>query len=401
MTAQTAPASADVVIIGGGIIGAATACWLKAFLGFGGSVIVVERDPSYARASTALSAAGIRQQFSTPVSIALSRFGAEVLRAAPDLFELDGQRPDLTFREDGYLMLAATGAQEAAIRSNHAVQSGFGDDIALLGPEEVAARWPHLRVDDLRLAAFGTRGEGWFDNMGLLTALSRLARAHGARFVTDEAAGLEMQGDRVAAVRLASGGRIACGAAVCAAGPRSGAVATWAGIALPVEPRKRTLFVFDCATPPDPATRPPLMIDPTGVFCRPEGRLFLAGAPPAEDPAVAFDDFDPRHAEFEEIVWPALAERSPAFEAIRLQRFWAGHYEFNAFDQNGVVGPHPAVPNLVFACGFSGHGLQHAPGVGRGVAEWLMHGEWRSLDLSPLGWARLIENRPLVETEVI
>ena len=202
-------------------------------------------------------------------------------------------------------------------------------------------------------------------------------------------------------MRLASGDRIACGAAVVAAGPRSGAAAAWAGLALPVGPRKRTLFVFDCATPPDPASRPPMMIDPSGVFCRPEGRYFLAGAPPVEDPEVALDDFDPRHEEFEEIVWPALAERSEAFEAIRLQRFWAGHYEWNAFDRNGVVGPHPEVENLIFATGFSGHGLQHAAGVGRGVAERLMHGSYRSLDLGPLGWERLLENRPLIETEII
>lgn len=397
-----APPMSDVVIVGGGVVGAAVACWLKAFLDFPGSVTVIERDPSYARASTALSASGLRQQFSTPVCIALSRFGAQVLRDAPRLFAIDDEPgPDLTFREDGYLMLAATASQEAAIRANHAVQAAAGAETALLSPAEIAARWPHLRTHDLRLGAFGPRGEGWFDNMGFLTALSRKARAAGARFVTDEAVGVERQGGRIEAVRLASGDRIACGAAVVAAGPRSGAAAAWAGLALPVGPRKRTLFVFDCATPPDPASRPPMMIDPSGVFCRPEGRYFLAGAPPVEDPEVALDDFDPRHEEFEEIVWPALAERSGAFEAIRLQRFWAGHYEWNAFDRNGVVGPHPEVENLIFATGFSGHGLQHAAGVGRGVAERLMHGSYRSLDLGPLGWERLLENRPLIETEII
>ncbi|SFH65017.1 NAD(P)/FAD-dependent oxidoreductase [Albimonas pacifica] len=396
------PASSDVVIVGGGVVGAAISCWLKAFLGFPGSVTVIERDPSYARASTALSAAGLRRQFSTPVSIALSRYGAEVLRAAPTLFAIDDEPgPDLNFREDGYLMLAASPSQEAAIRANHAVQTAAGAETLLLTPDEIAARWPHLRTHDLTLGAFGPRGEGWFDNMGFLTAVSRRARAAGARFVTDEASGFEMQGGRVAAVTLASGARIACGSAVVAAGPRSGDAAAWAGLALPVGPRKRTIFVFDCATPPDPATRPPMMIDPSGVFCRPEGRFFLAGAPPVEDPEVALDDFDPRHEEFEEIVWPALAERSEVFEAIRLQRFWAGHYEWNAFDRNGVVGPHPDVANLVFATGFSGHGLQHAAGVGRGVAEWLLHGGYRSLDLAPLSWARLLENRPLVETEII
>ncbi len=377
-----------ILIIGGGIVGTAIAFFLAE--AGGAEITVLERDPTHARASTALSASGLRQQFSTPLNIALSRFGAEFLRTFPE---------NLHFRENGYLFLAATEAQEARMRHAHAIQREAGAEVALLDPDRLAARFPHLRVDDLRLASLGLSSEGWFDNMGLLGALRRRARDAGARFLTAEVSALRVSGARVTAARLTSGEEILCDVAVNAAGPRSAEIARMAGLALPVEPRKRTVFTFACARPPEGAL--PLTVDPTGVYVRPEGSLFLCGAPPVEDPAVAHDDFEPRHEEFEEIVWPALAARSPAFEAIRPGRFWAGHYEWCTLDRNGIAGPHPDLPNLVFATGFSGHGLQHAPGIGRGVAELILEGGCRSLDLSPLGWERILSGRPLRETEVI
>ena len=160
---------------------------------------------------------------------------------------------------------------------------------------------------------------------------------------------------------------------VNASGPRAALTARMAGLDVPVEPRKRTLFVFDCAqTPEGSATvnggRLPLMIDPSGVFCRPEGRYFLSGAVPTDDPAVDWDDFEPRWEEFDDIVWPALAARSPAFESIKVVNQWAGNYDFNTLDHNVIVGRHPVVANFLFANGFSGHGLQQGPAAGRGVA---------------------------------
>jgi glycine/D-amino acid oxidase-like deaminating enzyme len=385
--------SADVVICGGAVVGSAVAHYLTAD-GFPGRVVVIERDPSYARAATALSASGIRQQFSNPLNVRISAYGLEVIRGFREVAGID-----LNFHEQGYLYLAATEAQAAILRANHAVQTEEGAAVELLEPEALKARFPHLEVGDIVLAALGTAGEGWFDNMGLMQGFRRMAQAAGVEYLKGEVAGLELAGGRVAAVRLADGGAIGCGQFVNAAGGRGAEVAAMAGIAIPVERRKRTVFAFATAEPP--AGRLPLMIDPSGVWCRPEGAHFIAGSAPDPDPAVEAEDFEPRHGEWEETVWPALASRSPAFEALKLTGFWAGHYDMNTLDHNVIVGPHPEIGNFHFANGFSGHGLQQAPAIGRGIAEVILHGEYRSLDLSPLGFARIAERRPFPERSVI
>ena len=380
---------ADVVICGGAIIGSAVA-WFLRDLGFDGSITVVERDPGFAQASTALSASGIRQQFSDPLNVAISRFGVEFITGAKARWGLD-----LGLRENGYLYLANTAEGAATLRANHRVQSAAGADIALLDAPALATRFPHLETGDITLAALGMSGEGWFDNMGLLQGFRRAEVTR----LRDTVTGLQVADGKVTGVRLASGATIACGAFVNAAGPAAADVARMAGLHIPVERRKRTNFLFDCAEPPTGDL--PLMIDPTGVWVRPEGRQFLTGCTPPDDPAVAPEDFEPRYQEFEDIIWPALAARSKHFEAIRLQRFWAGQYAYNTLDRNAVVGPHPEVTNFLFANGFSGHGLQQAPAVGRALAERLVFGEYRSLDLSPLGYERIVTDTPLTEGCVI
>jgi glycine/D-amino acid oxidase-like deaminating enzyme len=379
--------SADVLICGGAIIGSATAAALVD-LGYTGRVVVVEPDPSHARAATALSASGIRQQFSTALNVRISAHGLEVIRAH-----------GIAFHEQGYLHLAATEAQAEVLRASHSVQVAEGARVALLDRAALGTRFPHLRTDDIRLGALGLAGEGWFDNMGLLAALRERARAAGVEYRRDAVVGLTVAGGRVTAARLAGGDTIACGTFVNAAGGQGAEIAAMAGIALPVERRKRTVFAFASAAPPE--GRLPLTIDPTGVWFRPEGACFIAGCTPDPDPAVAAEDFDPRHQEWEDVVWPALAARSPAFEALKLTGFWAGHYDMNTLDANAIVGPHPEIGNFLFANGFSGHGLQQAPAVGRGLAEWIVTGGWRSLDLSPLGFERIAAGRPFRELAVI
>ncbi len=387
----------DVVIVGGGVMGCAVACFLAGAPAFGGTVAVVERDPAYRRASSALSASSIRQQFSTPANIALSRFGLSFIKEATRHLSVDGEAVDLGLREPGYLYLASAAGADVLHR-NHAVQRACGVDVALLSPDDLSARFLWLSVDGVALGSLGLSGEGWFDGYSLMQAFRRKARALGATLLTGEAAGMELDRGRVAAVALADGRRLACGVVVNAAGPQARRVAALAGVDLPVSARKRCVFVFDCREAPVGC---PLVIDPSGVWFRPEGRQFICGAPPPADRDPDTDDLTVEHDLFETVMWPALATRVPAFEAVKVTNAWAGFYEYNDVDQNAILGPHPERTNLLFCNGFSGHGLQQAPAAGRGIAEWIVHGRYRSLDLSPFGYERLAENRPLLETNVI
>lgn len=396
----------DVVIVGGGVIGSAVAYYLCANPDFDGSVLVVERDFSFAQSSTALSAASIRTQFSNPINVKISQYGFEVIRNFSELMAVEGDRPELNFHPGGYLYLARDAAQAAILRANNAVQRACGADVVLWSREKLSEAFPHLNVSDIELASYGRSGEGWFNNTGLMAGFRNKAKSLGADVVKGEVVAIARDGDRVTGVTLGSGAEIGAGAIVNASGPRAARTAAMAGLTIPVEPRKRTMFVFDCAKTPEGSAhinqgRLPLMIDPSGVWCRPEGKYFLTGAPPKPDPGVDWDDFEPRYGEFEEVIWPALAQRSEAFEAIKVVNQWAGHYAYNTLDHNLVVGPHTEVGNFIFANGFSGHGLQQGPATGRAVSELIAYGAFRTLDMSEVGYERIAENRPFMELAVI
>ncbi|MBS0388769.1 MAG: FAD-binding oxidoreductase, partial [Proteobacteria bacterium] len=367
----------DVVIVGGGVVGSSIAYALTAEPGFRGSVLVIERDPTYRRASSALSASGIRQQFSAAVNIRMSQYGIEFLRRAPELLACGDERPQIEVREAGYLVLAPPQGLET-LRRNHALQRSLGAPIALLAPQELQARFPWLATGDLGGGCLGLEGEGWLDGYLLLQALRNKARAAGVELLQDEVIALDRSAGSIAGLRLASGARVGAGVVVNAAGPYARQLAAMAAVALPVEARKRNVFVVGC-----PETLPgcPLVCDPSGTWFRPEGAQFICGRSPAA--AEDREDFglEPDLDCFEQSVWPALAERVPAFAALRVTGAWAGHYEYNTFDQNGIVGLHPELRNFVFANGFSGHGLQQSPAVGRAVAELITYGAYRTLDL--------------------
>jgi glycine/D-amino acid oxidase-like deaminating enzyme len=391
----------SVVIVGAGVMGAATACFLAR--DHGAAVTLVERDPSFARASSSLSASSIRQQFSTAVNIELSRWSLAFLRRVGQELAVGQDHPAIGLVEPGYLYLARADTQ-AQMRTAHALQRAAGADVVLLEPEALRTRFPWLATADLALGSWGASGEGWFDGPALHRAFLRKARAHGARIVHGEVAALVPGGQGVAGVRLAGGEVLSADATVLCAGGWSAQMAATLGLAWPVRPRKRDVFVLD-----SPAELPgcPLIIDPSGVWCRPEGRGFLAGAPPRTAEAGGPGDPDEPdlqaidHALFDDVIWPVLAARIPAFEALRVRSAWAGYYEMNDFDHNGLAGAVPGWPGLWTACGFSGHGMQQAPAVGAALAAAVAGAASPGPSIEPLSPLRLLSGEPLVELNVI
>ena len=387
----------DVLVIGGGVMGASVAFWLTRMQP-GMSVLVVEQDPSYAFAATALSVASIRQQFTTAVNVEISRFGIGFIRDIAGHLGPQGGIASLGLKENGYLFV--TGNADAAVLMQEVaeMQRGLGAATEVLTPSGIKAKFPWMEVGDLVAGSFGPQGEGWFDNMGLLSGFRAAAKAQGARFIKDRVIGVDVAGDRVAGVVLEKGGRVACAAAVNAAGTRAADVMRMVGLDLPVEPRKRTVFVIDAPNARHPDA--PLLVD-AGFYLRPEQHHWITATVPQNDGPCAADDFEPDLHLFEDVIWEQLYGRSTGFDAVKVIRHWVGHYDYNTLDQNAILGPHPAVPNLYLMNGFSGHGLQQSPAVGRGVAEHILTGGWQSLDLSNLSVGRVVLGEPFLERAVV
>jgi len=390
--------SYDVIIIGGAIMGSSAAWFLSANRDFNGRVLVIERDLSYSTAATALSVSGIRHQYSNAINVRMSLYGTDFIHD----FQVNlGSDPDVapvSFEERGYMFLAS--ADKAQILwENQAVQSACGAKTVLMTPGEIAQKFPFYNLDDIELGSFNGSGEGWFDGYGMMQSFQRMARKDGVEYIANEVVGIERNGNQIVSVTLKSGEVIGCGVLVNAAGTRAPLLARMADIQLPIAPRKRSVFVFDCH---QALGQPlPLTVDPSGVYCRSEGEVFITGKPPDIDDDADLNDFDVDYAQFEQDIWPILANRIPAFEAIKMIRGWVGHYDYNVFDQNAIIGAHPEVENFMFANGFSGHGLQQAPAVGRGLSELITYGEYRELDLSELSYERIPANRPFIEKAII
>jgi len=389
--------SYDVVIVGGGVMGSSVAFFLKGWAVFPGSVLVVERDPTYADAATPRSAGGIRQQFSTPENIRMGHFGAAFIKNAGEHLAVDGDAPQLPFVENGYLFLAS-GAGMDILRANHEIQKSLGADNVLLSADELRQRFPWLNVEELAGGCYGLSNEGWTDPYGLLQAFRRKARALGVTYLTDSVIDLKRDGNRVTSVVTKENGEIACGAVVNSSGYWGREIAAMVGIDLPVRPRKRLVYVFDCR---EPLSRIPLTIEPNGVWFRPEGASYICGVSPEESDDPDSTDFELDYRPYEDLIWPTIANRVPAFEAIKLTRAWVGHYDYNTLDQNAILGPHPEIGNFYFCNGFSGHGLQQSPAVGRATAELITHGAYKSIDLTRFGFARILRNEPLREINVV
>ena len=374
----------DVAIIGGGVVGCAAAYFLG--LARVPRICVIEPDPTYAKAATPVATGGCRRLFALPENIRMSQFSIEFFKNGA---------PDVQWKQGGYLFVVGAG-HEQVLEANARTQQSLGVKVELLQRGQLAERFPWLRCDDLALGVLSPE-DGWLDPNSALQGLRKKAQAIGVEFRRDRVIELYVGGARVRRLELASGIQVDADAVINAAGCWAASIAKLAGMELPVNPMRRFEHYVEIGDELPPM---PLVKDPDRLVIRPEGRGYSVGLVNSHEPRGFNLDLDPRY--FEEVVWPACAARVPAFEKLKLKREWAGLYDECELDGNMILGNWPGVlDNFYVACGFSGHGLMHAPAVGRALAELIVAGRFETLDLGRMGYRRVLEGRPYRETGIV
>jgi len=389
------PSSFDVLIIGGGIMGSSIAYNLMND-GFDGTVAVFEKDPTYEFSSTTLSVGGVRLQFSTEVNVRICQYSVDFYEKFDELMAVDGEKAHAEFRQRGYLFLANE-KNWPLIESHHKFQKSLGAEVELLSVEEALKIVPHLNPKGLVGASFGPR-DGYLDPYGTLQGYIKKARSLGVTVVNDEVTGIVKNGHRIAGVTTRRGDRYTGTVVVNAAGPWAAEVGRMAGVDLPVEPVRRMVFVFQ---PSEIFNYDlPLVIDVTGLYFRHEtGKVIMTGKSILDEPPGF--NFKVDHSFFQQTMWPILADRIPVFDRLKLIRGWAGLYEVNRLDSNALLGRHPEIEGFYMAIGFSGHGFQQAPAVGKIMSELIRLGRYETIDVSPLNYERVMSGKLVIEEEVV
>ncbi|OWF46121.1 FAD-dependent oxidoreductase domain-containing protein 1-like [Mizuhopecten yessoensis] len=412
------PGQTDIAIIGGGLVGSAAAFWIRKQSKKGYSVTVIERDSSYAQASSMLSVGGVRHQFSIPENVQMSMFTTDFIRNIHHHLGILGQEPpDVQFHHQGYLFLASEQSAEV-LNESVQMQRELGANIEILTKKRLAQKYPWLNLDGIECASQGIQGEGWFDPWLLLCALKQKNISMGVTYLNAEVEGFFMSDmkDELGAgklsglqVKRADGVSDSMEFSMCinCAGAWAGEIAKMAGIGtgpgplsvcLPVEPRKRFVYVAHC--PDGPGLECPMLVDTSGMYFRPEGLggHFLLGGSPYEDREPDVSNLEVDYSFFDEEVWPHLAHRVPSFEKLKLKSAWAGYYDYNTFDQNLMIGPHPHHKNFFFANGMSGHGVQQALCIGHALMELILYEKYDSINLDLFRFER---TEPLLELGIV
>ncbi len=385
---------ADVAIIGGGAIGAATAYYLKLASPSLG-VTVIERDPTYTLASTPRASGGVRRLFSLPENIALSNYSIPFFEAFPQAMAVNDVPAEIGFRKGGYLFIVPPTARDM-LKSNYETELAMGCNVVWLEPDALKAKFPSMFVGDLG-AAVHSPDDGWLDPHSVLMGFRKKAQSLGANFLAEEVTAMERQGTSVKMVHFKSGGRLQADQFVNAAGAWAQDICNMLGFSVPITPLRRFEHYFECEEPIEPL---PYLKDPERLAFRPEGRGYSGGVPTLAEPRGY--NFETDHNYFDDVVWPALAHRFPQFERTRCKNTLPGLYDQNDLDGNVIIGPGAdGLGNFHMLAGFSGHGLMHAPGCGRAMAELVLEGRYVSIDLTRFGWQRVVDNKPLPERGII
>ena len=392
----------DVIIMGGAIMGSSTAWFLSQNPDFNGTVLVVEKDQKYEFCSTAHTTSCIRQQFSTKLNVEISQFSANFINNFQEYMGNDPRVPKLSINSFGYMYLAADDDFAQNLIDNQKVQLEAGAATELLTPKQIKSRYPFYNIEDIKLGSINLINEGYWDSITAFEWLKNKAYENGVEYVENEIVEItrNRSGDRIISVKLASGETVTGESFVNATGPRAAAISKMAGIEIPVEPRKRYSWIFKAEKPLDQDL--PLTIDPSGFHVRENGGgTYQAGGHGSSDPAVGFDDFEMDFDLWENSVWPVLFNRIPQFESLKLISQWAGHYAMNTVDQNAILGPHNIIQNFFFLNGFSGHGTQQAPAMGRATSEILTYGSYKTIDMSTFHYERLLSGNKIIEKAII
>ena len=385
----------QIIIIGGSIIGSSVA-YHMAIAGEAGSIVVVEPDPAYELAAAPRSAGGVRLMHGLPENIEMSRYGQEFYRNFAKLVEVDGEPGDFPFREYGYLHLVAGREEVEAAETNWRLQTSLGVANELLSPNEIAARFPALRSDDIDAGLYGP-GDGFIDPYAAVTGFRRKAITLGVRYIEDRVVDVTSDQTKVTGVTLGSGDKLEAEAVVNVAGAWAPEICAMVGMKIPVEPLCRPTFYFETEDKLD--TPLPLTKDPSGVSFRTEATGYATGLTQRDDSGgFRWDMTEQDYAHFEGVLWPALAHRCASFERLKVKRSWTGHYAMNRFDGNTIIGRWAGgLDNFYLATGYSGAGVQKAPAVGRALTELLVGGRYETIDLSRLSYQRILDDQPLRE----
>jgi len=386
----------DIVVIGGGIIGSSISYNL-ANDGFDGNIIVIEKDPTYEFASTTLSAGGVREQFSLSENIRISQYGIKVFEHFDEIMDLDGDPAHAEFKQNGYLFLISK-KNSPIIRKNYEIQKGLGAHVSLLSIDDLKKLIPHLNTDDLVGGSFGSRA-GYLDPYGVLQGFIKKGKQLGVEYLYEEVTGIEVKKEKVEGVLTDKGNQIRCGVVINAAGPYASVVGKMAGIDLPVNPVRKMAYVFDPKIKFDYDL--PLVIDTDGLlyFRHETGKTILTGKSiPDEPPGFNFE-WDRDY--YMDVVWPQAAERIPTFDTAKLIRGWAGLYAMNSVDGNAIIGHLGDVQGLYGAIGFSGHGLQQSPAIGKCLSELIQFGKYQTIDLSCFSFDRFKTGKLVFEEEMV
>lgn len=383
----------DVILVGGGVMGCATAYYLlKADRSL--KVAIIEKDGTYARSSTTLSDGNIRVQFNVKQNILISQYGLEMLARFAEDMAVGDDLPDIAFRQQGDLFIFDENGRYAA-EQGLKLQNSLGCGIELLTPAEIENRYPLLNMENCAGGTFG-RQEGTMDPHAVLQGFKNKAIALGAKFIEAEVAQVLVTTTAVAGIRLAAGDILHAKIVVNCAGAWVPQLASKIGIELPIEPVKRQVFVLETAvTPPIPL---PLTVFPSGLYIIQEhGSHFLCAKSMQNDP-VGFDDFSWHQQKFMDDIWPELVEYVPAFDRLKVVSGWAGLYAVNTFDGNAILGEWPGLSGLYLIGGFSGHGFQQCFAVGRYISELILDNT-PTLDLSIFSPQRILDNSPVYENQ--